>query len=87
MTLLGETCKILHMASYRIIYWAITLSAYQYTIRYKAGKQLNNADALSRLPRPVSSSRDSTPAEVIAVINHVSSSAVDARTYHQGVDS
>ena len=39
-TLLGETCKIPHMASSRIIRQAITLSAYQYSIRYKAQKQL-----------------------------------------------
>ena len=36
----------------------ITLAAYQYNIRYKSGKTLNNADALSRLPQPVITSAD-----------------------------
>lgn len=37
------------MASARIQRWALTLSAYQYSIRYKAGKSIGNADAMSRL--------------------------------------
>ena len=82
-TLLGETCKIPHMASSRIIHWAITLSAYRYSFRYKEGKKLQNADALSRLPRPVSSSHGHIPADVIAVIHHLSSSAVDAQAIQE----
>ena len=35
-------------ASSRIKRWALTLSAYSYTIKYKPGKNLGNADALSR---------------------------------------
>ena len=38
------------MASARIQWWALTLSAYTYTIQYKAGKDHANADVLSRLP-------------------------------------
>ena len=34
---------------------------YQYSIRYKAGKKLGNADALSRLPRPVTTKTDQVP--------------------------
>ena len=37
-------------ASSKIQRWALTLSAYQYTIRHKTGVSLSNADALSRLP-------------------------------------
>ncbi len=45
-----HTRGIPQMASSRVQRWALTLSAYQYTIRYKPGKLLNNADALNRLP-------------------------------------
>uniref|UniRef100_A0A1X7VJQ8 Reverse transcriptase RNase H-like domain-containing protein n=1 Tax=Amphimedon queenslandica TaxID=400682 RepID=A0A1X7VJQ8_AMPQE len=49
---LNETRQVPTMASSRIQGWAFTLSAYNYTIKYKPGKHLSNADALSRLPLP-----------------------------------
>ena len=51
--LFHETKGIPQMASARIQRWALTLAAYTYNIKYKAGKALCNADALSRLPCPV----------------------------------
>ena len=45
--LFGESREIPPLASSRIQRWALTLSAYHYSIRYKAGKTLGNADALS----------------------------------------
>ena len=51
-SLFSEIKGIAVMASSRIQRWALTLAAYQYSILYKAGKSLNNADALSRLPQP-----------------------------------
>ena len=77
-TLLGETNCIPQMASSRIVRWAIILSAYTYTICYKPGKHLGNADAFSRLPSPTTTSFDCVPADVAAVIDHLSSSSVDA---------
>ena len=53
--------EISPMASSLIQRWALTLSAYQYTIRYKTGKTLSNADALSRLPKSVTTSSDCVP--------------------------
>eukprot|EP00731_Ephydatia_muelleri_P039209 Em1216g1a len=50
--LFGEKQGIPAMASARLQRWALILSAYQYTIEYKAGKQNANADSLSRLPLP-----------------------------------
>ena len=47
--LFSELKGIPVMASSRIQRWALTLLAYQYSIQYKAGKTLNNADALSSL--------------------------------------
>ena len=66
------------MASSRIQRWALTLSAYQYTIRYKTGKTLSNADALSRLPRSVTTSSDCVPGDLVHLIDHLSSTTVRA---------
>ncbi len=77
-SLFGETNKIPQMASSRIQRWAIILSAYHYTIKYKAGKQLSNADALSRLPRPVTTSHDCIPEDLVMVIDHLSSTSTSA---------
>ncbi|XP_049276120.1 uncharacterized protein LOC125760286 [Rhipicephalus sanguineus] len=41
------------MAAARIQRWALLLGAYKYRLQYKSGKQLVNADALSRLPQPL----------------------------------
>ena len=49
--LFNQTKAISPTASVRIQRWALTLSAYHYTIRHKAGHHLSNADALSHLPR------------------------------------
>ena len=38
------------MAAARIQWWALTLSAYEYTIACRPERDLANADALSRLP-------------------------------------
>ena len=67
------------MAPSRIVRWAVILSAYNYSIRYKSGKRLCNADALSRLPRPVTTANECVPADVVAVIDHLSTTAVDAQ--------
>ena len=44
--LLNESKPLPTMASSRIQHWAITLSAYSYTIKHKPEKQLSHADAL-----------------------------------------
>ena len=82
-TLLGETSRIPDMAPSRIVWWAIILSAYQYWIRYKSGKKLCNADALSRLPQPTSVRGDCTPADVVAAIDHLSSAAVSTQAVRE----
>ena len=50
--LLSEFREVPPMASARIQHWSLTLSAYQYTIKHRAGTRMANADALSRLPIP-----------------------------------
>ena len=58
--------------------WALTLSAYHCSIRYKAGSTLNNADALSWLPRPITTTSDCLPEDLIHLVHHLSSASVDA---------
>ena len=65
------------MASSRMQRWEIILSAYTYTIKYKPGKHLCNADALSRLPCPTTTSHDGVPEDLVMVINHLSSTSVN----------
>ena len=48
--LFSENRPVPPLASSRIQRWALTLSAYSYTMEFKAGKLQANADALSRLP-------------------------------------
>ena len=66
-------------ASSRIQRWALTLSAYQYTIRHKLGVSLSNADALSHLPRPVATHSDCVPGDLIHLFNHLSATTVRAK--------
>ena len=53
------------MAAARIQRWALTLAAYNYSIEYKPGPEHANADALSRLPLPVSPPTIPLPAETV----------------------
>ena len=46
----GDQKEIPPMAVSRIQRWALMLSAYQYSIEYRPGNRMQNADALSRLP-------------------------------------
>ena len=48
--LFSESKGVPAMAASRIQRWALTLSAYEYSITYRPGKDHANADALSRLP-------------------------------------
>ena len=78
--LFNEAKGISQTASSRIQRWALTLSAYQYTIRHKAGVTLSNADALSRLPRPTTTSSVIIPGDLIHLIDHLSGTTVNAAT-------
>ena len=68
----NESKSVPAMASARLQRWALTLSAYTYTIKYKSGKQQGNADALSRFPLADVPTSVPTPAETIAVLEHLS---------------
>ena len=67
--LLNESQHVPTMTTSRIQRWALTLSAYQYSIQYHPGTHMGNADALSRLPLPVSPSQVPIPGDVKVAIN------------------
>ena len=64
------------LASSRIQRWSLTLSAYHYSIRYKSGKNLNNADALSRLPQPITTTHDGLTGDVMQLMDHLSTTTI-----------
>ena len=64
------------MASARIQRWALTLSAYNYTISYKPGSQHGNADLLSRLPLPGSPKEVPLPGETIQLLDNLQVSPI-----------
>ena len=76
--LFNESKGISQMASSRIQRWALTLGAYHYTIRYKPGSTLSNADALSRLPRSLTTSGDVLPGDLVHLLEHLSTTSVKA---------
>ncbi|XP_024921034.1 uncharacterized protein K02A2.6-like [Cynoglossus semilaevis] len=78
MSLFGETRCIPPLASARIQRWALKLSAYQYTIVYRAGKDNANADALSRLPLPETPVTTCVPPETIFLLEKLSETPVTA---------
>jgi len=77
--LFSEKKAIPLQASARLQRWALTLSTYQYSIQYKPGKLLANADALSRLPTPVTASSDVLPGELTQLVNHLESAPISAK--------
>lgn len=76
--LFSEKKGIPPLASARLQRWALTLSAYQYTIEYKPGKLLANADALSRLPTPTTTSSVGVPGELTQLIHFLDSTPISS---------
>ena len=59
------------MASARIQRWSLTLGGYDYTIQYKEGKNMANADALSRLPLKSPHTHVPRPPELVHLVEHL----------------
>ena len=74
--LLSEKKGIPSQAAPRVQRWALTLSAYEYKISYKAGKSNCNADGLSRLPLPVMPDSVPLPGETILLMEHLKGTPV-----------
>ena len=74
-------------ASSRITRWALTLSAYSYTIKHKPGRNLGNADALSRLPQRFTTDSDCTPGDLVHLLNHLESTTVTSSHIRRWTDT
>ena len=74
----AESRPIPTLASARIQRWALTLSAYNYDIKYKPGKDISNADMLSRLPLPEFPATVPLPGETIFLMDTLESTPVNA---------
>ena len=80
MGLFSESKAIPPLAPARIQRWALTLSAYQYRIKYrKAGSENANADAFSSLPLPDTPSLTGLPPETVFLLDRLSKDPVTAK--------
>ena len=61
------------MASGRIQRWALTSGGYDYSIQYREGKNMANADALSRLPLKTLPVEVPRPPELVHLMEHLDS--------------
>ena len=83
VSLLNEHKLVPHMSSPRMQRWALTLSAYEYTIRHRAGKENQAADALSRLPVQTKRFQVPLPGETVCLIETMNSKIIHAETVKQ----
>ena len=77
--LFADTRQVPLMAASRIQRWSLLLSSYEYSIEYKPGDKLANADALSRLPLPETSPQSSPDMTVQFFINNLEENIVSAK--------
>ena len=77
--LFGEDKPIPPMALARLQRWALKLSAYQYKIAHKPGKDNANADVLSRLLLPEYPMEVTLPGETVMLLEALQSSPVNAK--------
>ena len=72
----NENKSIPAMASGRVQRWALTLGAYQYSIKFQKGTENSTTDAVSRLPLPETRSEPPKPAEVVYLMEYLDTSPV-----------
>ena len=76
--LLGESKPSFPQAPTRIQRWALYLSLFEYTLKFRRTTAHGNADALSRLPLPVEPAVEITPPELVLLTEHLNNSPVTA---------
>ena len=66
------------MASSRIQRWALTLGAYSFSVIHRPGKEISNADGLSRLPLPDLPTNVPQPQDTVLLLESIQTSLVTA---------
>ena len=79
---MNEKKGIPALAAPRIQRWALTLSAYEYKISYKAGRTDGYAVGLSRLPLPEMPELVPVPCETILLMEHLECTPVRIHSGH-----
>lgn len=69
--LLNESKGVPAMAASRIQRWALTLSAYEYTMAYRPGKNQSHGDAFSRLLLPEEPTNVPQPGDLLLLSQHL----------------
>ena len=80
----GQTKATPQMSSSRMQRWCLTLSTYDYVLKFRAGKSNGNADALSRLPLNDIPTDVPLHEDVVCVLNHMNgttATVTDIRKY------
>ena len=77
-SLFSESKPVPAMASGRIQCWALALASYEYIIKFKKGPTNTNADALSRLPVLAPDTEVPVPAELVLLMEHMSTGPLTA---------
>jgi hypothetical protein len=85
--LFSERKAVPQQALARIQRWALTLSAYDYTILYKPGDEHANADSLSRLPIGENIRNPPQPAEIIVLMETLQSTPITPKNIRQWTDT
>ena len=78
LALLKENRSTTPQASARIQRWALLLTTYEYTLRFRNTHAHANADALSRLPLPTVPEQTPIPPELVLLTEHLADSPVTA---------